>query len=108
MKKLIFVLLKIAEISLIPIAYYLLTFIGWLSMNFLGVVMSGYEFWHFKYNLSFWFALQGFISSIFIFGIGMILYLAYLLIPDFFREWITKNKEWSESISKYIKSKTVK
>ena len=105
MKKIIFVLLKIAEISLFPIAYCLLTYVGWLVINCLGFVIDNYEFWHFKHNFSFCFALEGILFSFFISGMTYFMVIFIRAIPIIISEWIWYNKKWSENISKWLKSR---
>lgn len=90
MKKIIFILLKIAEISLVPISIYLMAYVG----SF------------FNGNNQFWInVLAGLAFFLWLIGISMILYVLYLSIPDFFSWWIGSNRQWSENISKWLKSR---
>lgn len=102
MKKIIFVLLKIAEISLIPIAWFLFNYIFYfgnslvLHFMFKEVLFSQtieFTFANFWLGLSFT-TLLGLVISFFIFA-----------APALFMKWIYANQDWSEKLSKWLKSR---
>lgn len=89
MKTIIFILLKIAEICLIPLAVYLMWFIGSIFRPEEQVYRN---------------ILFGLLIICIIGAISTGIYLIYLVAPDFFKRWIALNKRWSEKITTWIKT----
>ncbi len=102
MKKLIFVLLKLAEISLIPISWFLFNYIFYFVNSFVlyflfrEVLFS--QTIEFTFS-NFWIGLS--VTVIF----GLIVSFFIFAAPALFMKWIYANKEWSENISKWLKSR---
>lgn len=106
MKKLIFVLLKIAEISLLPLAYFLFSYLGWIYV-LIGIYQK-YGEWDIATpnDHSFGLFLIGFFfTAIACCVIWLLVVLIKYGLPDFFEWWISSNKQWSENISKWLKSR---
>lgn len=102
MKKLIFMLLKLAEISLLPFAYYLFNYIYFFEDKAIKYLFFKtlelpkeveFSFINFWLGLSIT-AMLALIISFFIFA-----------APALFWKWIYANEDWSENLSKWIKSR---
>lgn len=103
MKKLIFILLKIAEISLIPIAYYACYWLGMLYHYLAGVLYGYSDFDYVVLTYEKW--------EIALVGAGITFILAIIIsfficgLPSLLYKWIDKNKEWSKKIYDKISKK---
>lgn len=102
MKRLIFILLKIAEVSLLPIAYVLFGYIGWFIFAY-ARYFQGEALDINKHNFGFKYFFLGLLCSVFIYGIIQIAILTAPLVPDLFKIWIYSNKKWSQNIVNWLK-----
>lgn len=106
MKHLIFILLKIAELSLLPLAYFIFSYLGWIYV--LVGVYQRYGEWDIKIpnDHSFGLFLIGLLFTAIAFCVvWLIVVVIKHIIPDLFELWIDSNKKWSENISKWLKSR---
>ena len=102
MKKLIFILLKIAELSLIPISYFLFNYLYFFEDK----VIKYFFFKNLEPIKSVDFSFKNFILGLSITSIIVLIVSFFVFaFPSLFSNWILQNKEWSENISKWIKSR---
>lgn len=103
MKRLIFILLKIAEVSLLPIAYVLFGYIGWFFLEYCRYLSNGGDIIEYPHNFGILFAFVGFALSFLVFAVIKVITLTAVFIPDLFNYWIYLNKEWSQNIVNWLK-----
>lgn len=104
MKKIIFILLKIAEIALLPIAYFALKYLGIAySIMWCYLINGDTNIEHLESKCDFIFVLVSIVSTAFLFSLSIgLFWLVTYLIPL----WISKNLEWSKNISEWLKQRT--
>ncbi len=97
MKTTIFILLKIGEICLIPIAYLLISFAGYLITDSIGEPL-------FKEFMLFhdWYFITNFYVGTALILILILIWLIYTLLKDLLPDWIESNKKLTEKIYKKL------